>query len=231
MPASKSSTRYFRTPLRGGLRWWRRAVLLPRLPSRWWPRIPDSADEGQLPTYNSYSASGDVTTELVYVNYGIPEDYKKLAELGISVEGKIVIARYGKSWRGTKVKVAAEHGAVGCVIYSDPRDDGYFQGDVYPEGPYRPPMGVQRGSVMDMPLYTGGPLVAWLALGERNQTFALIRGTHGDDHPGATNLSRGGTATARSHRRSRGAGILARKLATHIPHWSRSGEGTAGGRF
>ncbi|MCP5117976.1 MAG: folate hydrolase, partial [bacterium] len=118
----------------------------------------DSGDSGQLPTYNSFSASGDVTAELVYVNYGIPPDYEKLAELGIDVKGKIVIARYGKSWRGTKVKVAAEHGALGCLIYSDPKDDGYFKGDVYPEGPYRPPFGVQRGSVMDMPLYTGDPL-------------------------------------------------------------------------
>ncbi len=138
---------------------------------------PDSADEGQLPTYNSYSASGDVTAELVYVNYGIPPDYEKLAELGIDVKGKIVIARYGKSWRGTKVKVAAEHGAVGCLIYSDPRDDGFFKGDVYPKGPYRPPLGVQRGSVMDMPLYTGDPLSpGWASVkGTRRLSLAEAR--------------------------------------------------------
>jgi N-acetylated-alpha-linked acidic dipeptidase len=94
----------------------------------------------------------------VYVNYGVPEDYEYLAKQGIDVKGKIVIARYGKSWRGTKPKVAAEHGAVGCLIYSDPRDDGYFQGDVYPKGAMRPPDGVQRGSVMDMPVYVGDPL-------------------------------------------------------------------------
>ncbi len=88
----------------------------------------------------------------------MPEDYETLQKLGIDVRGKIVIARYGGSWRGTKPKVAAEHGAVGCLIYSDPRDDGYFQGDVYPQGPYRPAGGVQRGSVMDMPLYVGDPL-------------------------------------------------------------------------
>ena len=114
--------------------------------------------EEQLPTYNAYSADGDVTAPLVYVNYGVPEDYERLERLGISVEGAIVIARYGVSWRGIKPKVAAEHGAVGCLIFSDPRDDGYGRGDVFPKGPYRPPYGVQRGSVMDMPLYPGDPL-------------------------------------------------------------------------
>lgn len=112
----------------------------------------------QLPTYNAYSADGDVTAPLVYVNYGIPEDYERLERLGISVKGCIVIARYGASWRGIKPKLAAEKGAVGCLIYSDPRDDGYYHGDVYPEGPWRPSDGVQRGSVMDMPLYPGDPL-------------------------------------------------------------------------
>ncbi|PYX88254.1 MAG: folate hydrolase, partial [Acidobacteria bacterium] len=112
----------------------------------------------QLPTYNAYSIDGDVTAPLVYVNYGIPEDYEKLDRLGISVKGAVVIARYGESWRGIKPKVAAEHGAVGCLIYSDPRDDGYFQGDVFPEGGLRNRNGVQRGSVMDMPTYPGDPL-------------------------------------------------------------------------
>ncbi len=112
----------------------------------------------QLPTYNAYSIDGDVTAPLIYVNYGMPEDYEQLDRLGISVKGAIVIARYGQSWRGIKPKVAAEHGAVGCIIYSDPRDDGYFQGDVFPGGPWRPSEGVQRGSVMDMVLYPGDPL-------------------------------------------------------------------------
>ncbi|HYM13249.1 MAG TPA: transferrin receptor-like dimerization domain-containing protein [Bryobacterales bacterium] len=112
----------------------------------------------QLPSYNAYSADGDVTAPLVYVNYGIPEDYERLERLGISVKGAIVIARYGASWRGIKPKVAGEHGAVGCLIYSDPHEDGYFQGDVFPRGPYRPRDGVQRGSVMDMPVYPGDPL-------------------------------------------------------------------------
>ncbi len=111
----------------------------------------------QLPTYNAYSRDGDVTAPLVYVNYGRPEDYEVLDRMGISVKGAIVIARYGMSWRGIKPKVAAEHGAVGCILYSDPRDDGFFNGDSYPEGPTRPAEGVQRGSVMDMPVYPGDP--------------------------------------------------------------------------
>ncbi len=117
-----------------------------------------SGQKGQLPTYNAYSVDGDVTGELVYVNYGVPDDYDELARRGIDVAGKIVIARYGGSWRGIKPKVAAEHGAIGCILYSDPRGDGYFQGDPYPEGGFRPRQGVQRGSVEDMPLYPGDPL-------------------------------------------------------------------------
>ncbi|HZY82933.1 MAG TPA: M28 family metallopeptidase [Cyclobacteriaceae bacterium] len=112
----------------------------------------------QLPVYNAWSADGDVTGDLVFVNYGIPADYEQLERLGIDVKGKIVIAKYGGSWRGIKPKVAQEHGAVGCIIYSDPMQDGYFQGDVYPKGPFRNPNGAQRGSVLDMPVYPGDPL-------------------------------------------------------------------------
>jgi N-acetylated-alpha-linked acidic dipeptidase len=119
---------------------------------------PTSGQTDQLPTYNAFSPDGDVTGDLVYVNYGVPDDYKVLDSLGIDVRGKIVIARYGRSWRGIKPKLAAERGAIGCLIYSDPRDDGYFVDDVYPAGPMRPPQGVQRGSVMDMPTYPGDPL-------------------------------------------------------------------------
>ncbi|MEJ2370638.1 MAG: transferrin receptor-like dimerization domain-containing protein [Gemmatimonadales bacterium] len=115
-------------------------------------------EEDRLPTYNAYSADGDVTGELVYVNYGIPDDYDELERLGIDVRGKLVIARYGGSWRGIKPKVAHEHGALGVILYSDPRDDGYYQGDVYPAGPFRMDGGVQRGSVLDMPQYPGDPL-------------------------------------------------------------------------
>jgi N-acetylated-alpha-linked acidic dipeptidase len=112
----------------------------------------------QLPTYNAYSADGDVTAELVFVNHGTPSDYEELERMGIDIKGKIVIAKYGGSWRGIKPKVAYEHGAVGCIIYSDPEEDGYAQGDVYPEGAFRPKAGVQRGSVIDMPVYPGDPL-------------------------------------------------------------------------
>jgi N-acetylated-alpha-linked acidic dipeptidase len=120
---------------------------------------PTSAQRAeQLPTYNAYSIDGDVTAPLVYVNYGIPEDYEELERLGVSVEGAIAIARYGRSWRGIKPKVAAQHGAVGCLIYSDPADDGYVQGEVFPEGPFRPRTGVQRGSVADGPYHSGDPL-------------------------------------------------------------------------
>jgi N-acetylated-alpha-linked acidic dipeptidase len=111
----------------------------------------------QLPTYNAYSADGDVTAPLIYVNYGDREDYEQLDRLGISAKGAIVIARYGEGWRGTKPKVAAEHGAIGCIIYSDPKGDGFFQGDDYPAGGWRPREGVQRGSVMDTD-YPGDPL-------------------------------------------------------------------------
>ena len=123
------------------------------------PGDPTSAQQDEhLPAYNAYSIDGDVTAELVYVNYGIPDDYEELARRGVSVEGKIVIARYGGSWRGIKPKVAAEHGAIGCVLYSDPLDDGYARGRVYPEGPFRNENGAQRGSVADMPLFPGDPL-------------------------------------------------------------------------
>lgn len=123
------------------------------------PGDPTSSQQNeQLPSYNAYSIDGDVTGPLVFVNYGIPADYDQLEEHGISVKGAIVIARYGGSWRGIKPKVAAEHGAIGCLIYSDPRDDGYAGGAVFPAGPMRPPQGVQRGSVEDMPLYPGDPL-------------------------------------------------------------------------
>jgi N-acetylated-alpha-linked acidic dipeptidase len=114
--------------------------------------------QGVLPPYNVYGGDGDVTAPLVYVNYGMPDDYKELARRGIDVRGKIVITRYGGGWRGLKPKLAQEHGAVGCLIYSDPRDDGYAEGDTYPQGGWRPADGVQRGSVADMQQYPGDPL-------------------------------------------------------------------------
>ena len=126
------------------------------------PPVPGDATSGQqseqLPVYNAYSIDGDVTGDLVYANYGIPADYETLERNGVDVKGKIVITRYGGSWRGIKPKVAAEHGAIGCIIYSDPKDDGYGQGDVYPKGAFRNENGAQRGSVMDMPVHPGDPL-------------------------------------------------------------------------
>ena len=112
----------------------------------------------QLPTYNAYSPDGDVTAPLIYVNYGLVDDYEQLARQGIDVKGAIVLARYGHSWRGIKPKLAAEHGAVGCLIFSDPADDGFREDAVFPDGPMRPSQGVQRGSVLDAPLYPGDPL-------------------------------------------------------------------------
>lgn len=140
------------------------------------PVIPDDpttrqTDE-QLPTYNAYSADGDVTARLVYVNYGNREDYEELDRLGISVKGAIVIARYGHGWRGIKPKVAAEHGAIGCIIYSDPEGDGYFNGDDYPAGGWRPKEGVQRGSVMDTD-YPGDPLTPGVGATENAKRLPL----------------------------------------------------------
>ncbi|HZD30316.1 MAG TPA: M28 family peptidase, partial [Candidatus Angelobacter sp.] len=113
----------------------------------------------QLPTYNAYSPDGDVSGPLVFVNYGVPADYEQLERLGVSVKGAIVIAKYGNSWRGVKPRLAWEHGAVGCLIYSEPQDDGYGPDRTFPEGPMRPKDGVQRGSVMDFPhSYPGDPL-------------------------------------------------------------------------
>jgi N-acetylated-alpha-linked acidic dipeptidase len=117
-----------------------------------------SRTKDELPAYVAFQGDGDVTAPLVYVNYGMPDDYKALQRMGVGVKGKIVIARYGQGWRGLKPKLAHEHGAVGCIIYSDPQDDGYSTNDVYPKGAARPAQGFQRGSVADMPLYPGDPL-------------------------------------------------------------------------
>lgn len=139
------------------------------------PALKEDATSGQqdqLPTYNAWSADGDVTGELIFVNYGLPVDYDKLAELGVDVKGKIVIAKYGHSWRGIKPKVAQEHGAIGCIIYSDPMDDGYSKGDIYPEGAFKNEYGVQRGSVMDMVIYPGDPLTPNIGADSNAQRIA-----------------------------------------------------------
>jgi len=126
------------------------------------PPVPGDESTNQvaesLPPYHAYGGDGDAEAELVYVNYGMPADYEELARHGIEVRGRIVIARYGAGWRGLKPKLAQEHGAIGCIVYSDPADDGFGQGDVYPKGTYRPAFGVQRGSVADMPVHPGDPL-------------------------------------------------------------------------
>ena len=137
-----------------------------------------SGQEDQLPTYNAWSADGDVTGELVFVNYGLPADYDELEKLGISVKGKIAIAKYGHSWRGIKPKVAQEHGAIGCIIYSDPRDDGYGAGDVYPKGAFKNEYGVQRGSVMDMVIYPGDPLTPGIGATENAKRLERQQATN-----------------------------------------------------
>ncbi len=146
------------------------------------PALKEDATSGQadqLPTYNCWSADGDVNAELVFVNYGLPEDYETLAKYSIDVKGKIVIAKYGRSWRGIKPKVAQEHGAIGCLIYSDPQDDGYGAGDVYPAGPFKNKYGVQRGSIMDMVIYPGDP---------STPNYASVDGAPRVDHNDAENL-------------------------------------------
>ena len=126
-----------------------------------------------LPPYSEYGADGDVTGELVYVNQGMPDDYLRLARVGVSVKGRIAIARYGGGWRGLKPKLAQEHGAIGCIIYSDPKDDGYGIGDVYPKGGQRPEDGVQRGSVADMPVYSGDPLTPGVGASKNAKRLGL----------------------------------------------------------
>lgn len=118
---------------------------------------PDTEADGVLPPFNAFSPDGEAAGAVVYVNYGMPEDYAVLDSLGVSVRGHIVLARYGRGWRGIKPRLAAERGAVGALLYSDPEDDGFTRGDVMPEGPWRPAFGVQRGSVLDIPLYPGDP--------------------------------------------------------------------------
>ncbi len=123
-----------------------------------WEWDKDSYETNIVAGYNAYSPDGDVTADLIYVNRGLPNDYQKLAEMGISVEGKIAIARYGGSYRGVKVKVAGEQGAIGLIIYSDPADDGYMKGDTYPRGPWRSADAIQRGTVKYIFQYAGDPL-------------------------------------------------------------------------
>ena len=198
-----------------------RAMLIQEPPV---PSDPDSTDIDQTPTFNAYSADGDVTGEVVYVNYGVPADYEQLEKLGVSVKGKIVLARYGGSWRGIKPKVAYEHGAIGCLIFSDPKDDGFFQGEVYPDGPYRPEFGVQRGSVMDMPIHTGDPLTpGWGATAGGKKLPVSEAQDDSQDSRDADRLGRR-AADLPGHARAGGARGVARRHAGDLPPRRRTGE-------
>ena len=151
-----------------------------------------------LPPYNAYGGDGDVTAPLVYVNYGMPDDYKELARRGIDVKGKIVIARYGGGWRGLKPKLAQEHGAVGCLIYSDPHDDGYFAGDTYPKGGWRPAARRAARLGADMPVAPGDPLTPGVGATEDAKRLTLERGEDDPEDPGAADLLRRRAAAARA---------------------------------
>ena len=195
--------------------WSSRHISPPSLQEPALPQDPTSNQQAeQLPTYNAYSIDGDVTAPLVYVNYGVPEDYEQLERMGISVKGAIVIARYGDSWRGIKPKVAAEHGAVGCLIYSDPaRRRLRSRATSFRTGAWRPADGVQRGSVMDMPLYPGDPLTPGSRRDQRRQTSGRQRrADHHQDSGAADFLCRCATAAGgadrpcRSRRLARRAG-------------------------
>ena len=184
-------------------------------------------DADSTPVFNAYSADGDATGDVVYVNYGMPADYERLKEMKVDVKGKVVLARYGGGWRGIKPKVAYEHGAVACLIYSDPRDDGYYAGDVYPEGPFRPEQGVQRGSVMDMPIHPGDPLSPGWASEPGGRKLA--REEAGDDpqDPGPADLVRRCSAAAEGAQGTGGSGRMARRTAGDVSRRARSGAGAS----
>ncbi len=187
------------------------------------PEDPTSDQQSeQLPTYNAYSADGDVTGPLVYVNYGIPEDYETLARHGISVKGAIVIARYGHAWRGIKPKVAAEHGAVGCIIYSDPRDDGYSAGETYPQGGLRPREGVQRGSVQDSTEFMGDPLTPNVGATADAKRLPDQKCPDDDNHSCDSDfIRRCCSATFRDYWSGRSRSV-ARRIADHVSDRTRS---------
>ena len=151
--------------------------------------------------------------------------------MGIVVKGAIVIARYGESWRGIKPKVAAEHGAIGCIIYSDPRDDGYFQGDTYPDGPMRPPDGVQRGSVMDMPVYPGDPQTPGVGAVPGAKLIPLDQVQTITKIPVLPISYADATPFLKALGGADGSGRLARRLADHLSRWPQHGQGASGRRL
>ena len=170
-----------------------------------------------LPAYVAYQGDGDVTAPLVYVNYGMPDDYRQLERMGVSVAGKIVIARYGQGWRGLKPKLAQEHGAVGCIIYSDPRDDGYAAEDAYPKGPARPAGGFQRGSVADMTQYPGDPLTPGIGATADAKRLSVAEAAVVLKIPGAADFLWRRAAFPRGARRPGGAAELAWGTPHHLP--------------
>ena len=178
--------------------------------------------------FNGSSPSGDVEAEVVYANYGRPEDFKKLEDLKVDVRGKIVIVRYGDNFRGVKSFVAEEHGAAGVIIYSDPIDDGYFKGDVYPKGPWRPESGVQRGSIQYMFKYPGDPTTPGFAstidLPEVEARAAGEGSGHAEDSHNAAIVRRRAADPAKSGWAGNAA-RLARRSAVYVSRWSRAGEG------
>ncbi len=184
-----------------------------------------STAAGALPPYNVYGGDGDVTGDLVYVNYGMPDDYKMLARLGINVQGHIVIARYGAGWRGLKPELAQEHGAIGCIIYSDPKDDGYWRGDAYPKGGWRPLTGVQRGSVEKMEVYPGDPLTPGVGATRDAKRLPLDEVKNILKIPVLPISAADAAAIAGGAERSRGAGELAWRVAAHLSHRTRCRQG------
>ena len=161
----------------------------------------DSADSSYFDGFHGYSADGVVTEQVIYVNYGRPQDYKKLEELGVQVAGKIVIARYGKLFRGLKVRLAQNRGASGVILYSDPAEDGYMKGDIYPDGPWRHPSAIQRGSVQFLSIAPGDPTTPGWGIHRTRQASGSIRGSElAEDSQSPHRLSRGGEDSRKSSR-------------------------------
>ena len=185
--------------------------------------------QGGLPAWFAYGGEGDVTAPLVYVNYGMPADYEALKRLGVDVRGKIVIARYGGGWRGLKPKLAQEHGAVGCIVYSDPADDGYGQGAAWPEGPYRPERGFQRGSIQDLPVQPGDPLTPGYGVGRGRQAHPAGRSPPAED-PGRADLLGRRSGLPQGPGRTGRAQELPRRARLHLSRGRRRpGQGPPGG--
>ncbi len=189
---------------------------------------PFQDDPRIVTAYNAMSASGDVEADVVYANYGSPEDFDKLKEMNVDVRGKIVIVRYGENFRGVKAFVAQERGAAGVIIYSDPKDDGYYRGDAYPKGPWRPASGVQRGSIGYMFQFPGDPTTPGIAATPSLPDSKRISPAESAQMPKipVTPLSYADASPILEH--LGGAGFAARvagSVAVHLSRWSGSREG------